>query len=176
MRKGQAGIVILASVAALAGAFVVGRAITNHSWSPGTTIAGHGDNAPAGGVERKRVAISGMARGPATAPITIVAFSDFQCPFCGRAVPTIEKVMKEYPGKVRFFFRHFPLPFHQDAPLASEAALAAEAQGKFWEMHDKLFADQKAIKRPDLERHAKELGLDMGKFTQALDTHAYKAR
>src|SRR2546421_11745420 len=83
---------------------------------------------------------------------------------------------KATPDKLRIYFRHFPLPFHPDAPLASEAALAADAQGKFWEMHDKLFANQQAIKRPDHERYAQEMGLDMAKFKQALDAGTYKAR
>jgi protein-disulfide isomerase len=115
-------------------------------------------------------------RGAADALVTIVEFSDFQCPFCGRAEPTMKKLLDDYPGQVRLYFKHDPLPFHQDAPLASQAALAASAQGKFWEMHDKLFANQTALKRPELEKYAQELGLDMAKFKQALDTNAYKGR
>ena len=77
---------------------------------------------------------------------------------------------------MRVVFRHNPLPFHQDAPLAAEAAVAAEAQGKFWEMHDKLFANQQTLKRPDLEKYAQELGLDVAKFKAALDSGAGKAQ
>ncbi|HET6281409.1 MAG TPA: thioredoxin domain-containing protein [Polyangia bacterium] len=131
---------------------------------------------PADGVERFRVPLDGTPRGPATAKVNIVAFSDFQCPFCSRVIPTMDKIMKDYPGQVRLFFRHNPLDFHADAPLASQAALAAEAQGKFWEMHDKLFANQQNIKRPDLEKYAQELGLDMPKFKDALDKSAFKGR
>ncbi len=131
---------------------------------------------PADGVERFRVPLDGTPRGPATAKVNIVAFSDFQCPFCSRVIPTMDKIMKDYPGQVRLYFRHNPLDFHADAPLASQAALAAEAQGKFWEMHDKLFANQQNIKRPDLEKYAQELGLDMPKFKDALDKSAYKGR
>jgi len=134
-------------------------------------IAGAGD-----GVDRVRVPLEGAAKGPADAKVNIVAFSDFQCPFCSRVVPTLAQIEKEYGNKVRVFFRHNPLPFHADAPLASEAAIAAEAQGKFWEMHDKLFANQQNIKRPDLEKYAQELGLDVGKFKAALDSGAGKAR
>jgi protein-disulfide isomerase len=130
-----------------------------------------GDN-----VERIRVPLEGPSRGPATAKVTIVEFSDFQCPFCSRVVPTIEKIQKEYPTQVRVYFRHNPLPFHQNAPLAAEAAVAAEAQGKFWEMHDKLFANQQALTRPDLDKYAQEIGLDMGKFKTALDTGSGKAK
>ncbi|HET6147618.1 MAG TPA: thioredoxin domain-containing protein [Polyangia bacterium] len=142
-------------------------------------VALKGDGTPdkaVGDVPRFRVPLEGAARGPATAKVNIVAFSDFQCPFCSRVIPTMEKLQKEYPNDVRLYFRHNPLPFHPDAPLASQAALEAEAQGKFWEMHDKLFANQQNIKRPDLERYATELGLDMGKFRTALDTSAHKNR
>jgi protein-disulfide isomerase len=144
----------------------------------GEVVAAKGGAAdPAvGDVERFRVPLEGPARGPATAKVNIVAFSDFQCPFCSRVVPTLDKIMKEYPSQVRLYFRHNPLPFHPDAPLASEAALEAESQGKFWEMHDKLFANQQNIKRPDLEKYAGELGLDMGKFKTALDTSSHKGR
>jgi protein-disulfide isomerase len=130
----------------------------------------------AGKVERKKVPATGEVRGTADAPVTIVEFSDFQCPFCGRVEPTIQKVLDEYKGQVRLYFKHDPLPFHQDAPLASQAALAASAQGKFWEMHDKLFANQTALKRPELEKYAQELGLDLNKFKQALDSNTFKGR
>jgi protein-disulfide isomerase len=136
-------------------------------------------NAPSGpgdGVDRIRVPADGAAKGPATAKVTIVEFSDFQCPFCSRVVPTVAQIEKEYGNKVRVVFRHNPLPFHQDAPLAAEAAVAAQAQGKFWEMHDKMFANQQALKRPDLEKYAQEIGLDVGKFKTALDTGAGKAQ
>jgi protein-disulfide isomerase len=129
-----------------------------------------------GDAERFRVPLEGPARGSSSAKVSIVAFSDFQCPFCSRVVPTLDKLQKEYPNDVRLYFRHNPLPFHPDAPLASEAALEAESQGKFWEMHDKLFTNQQNIKRPDLEKYASELGLDMGKFKTALDTSAHKGR
>ena len=128
--------------------------------------------APADGIERFRVPLEGTPRGPASAKVNIVAFSDFQCPFCSRVTPTLDRIMKDYNGQVRMFFRHNPLPFHADAPLASEASLAADAQGKFWEMHDKLFTNQQNIKRPDLEKYAQELGLDMGKFKSFLDANS----
>ena len=144
----------------------------------GETDKGKGDGkgAPADGIERYRVPLEGTAKGPATAKVNIVAFSDFQCPFCSRVVPTMDKLEKEYHGQVRMFFRHNPLPFHADAPLASQATLAADAQGKFWEMHDKLFANQQNIKRPDLEKYAGELGLDMGKFKAFLDANSGEKR
>lgn len=103
-------------------------------------------------------------KGDANAPITIVEFSDFECPFCDRANPTIAKVMKEYKGKVKLAFRHNPLPFHKNAKPAAKAAMAAHRQGKFWEMHDKLFAHQRELTPANFEKFAKELKLDLAKF------------
>jgi len=100
-------------------------------------------------------------KGPDDALVTIVEFSDFQCPFCGRVNPTLDQIEDEYGDQVRVVFKHNPLPFHRDAPLASEYALAAGEQGEFWEMHDKLFENQKALKEDSLDAYAKELGLDL---------------
>jgi len=113
-------------------------------------------------------------KGPSSARVTLVAFSDFQCPFCSRAVPTVKQLETDYPGKLRIAFKEFPLPFHDHAHLAAEAALAANEQGKFWQMHDKLFANQQALDRPALEKYAQELGLDMAKFKAALDSQSHK--
>jgi protein-disulfide isomerase len=115
------------------------------------------------------------AKGPKDALVTIVEFSDFQCPFCNRVNPTLKQVMDTYGKDVRIVFKHNALPFHKDAALAAEATLAAREQGKFWEMHDKLFANQRALKREDLEKYARELKLNVAKFTEALDKHTYKA-
>jgi protein-disulfide isomerase len=103
------------------------------------------------------------------APITIVEFSDFQCPFCSRAEEVVNRVMDTYKGKIRLVYRDYPLPFHGDAQKASEAALCAGEQGKYWEMHSKLFANQQALTVPQLKDHAKGLGLDDGKFGSCLD-------
>jgi protein-disulfide isomerase len=121
---------------------------------------------------RVAVAAEGPSRGPASAPVTIVTFSDFECPFCSRAIPTLERVMKEYDGKVRLVFRDFPLPFHPNAQKAAEAGDCAAAQGKFWEMHDKMFASQQALQPDQLKGYAKELGLDAAKFDECLDKGA----
>jgi protein-disulfide isomerase len=115
-------------------------------------------------------------KGPASAPVTVVAFSDFQCPFCSRAVPVVHQLETDYAGKIRIAFKQFPLPFHDKAHLAAEAALAANEQGKFWQMHDKLFANQQALDRASLEKYAQELGLDMTKFKAALDSGKFKAK
>ena len=113
--------------------------------------------------------------GPKNAPVTIVEFSDFQCPFCSRVVPTLHDLEKQYEGKVRVIFKHQPLPFHNNAKLAAAASMAAHEQGKFWEMHDKLFANQQALDRPNLERYAGELGLNVDKFKAALDSNKFDA-
>ena len=126
-----------------------------------------------------RVAIEAGAspvRGRADAKVTVVEFSDFQCPACGRAEPTVQAMQKQLGDGVKLVWKNLPLEMHPFARPAAEAALAAGAQGKFWEMHDKLFANQAALDRKSLERYARELGLDVGRFTRALDTHAFAAQ
>ncbi|RMD97562.1 MAG: thioredoxin, partial [Deltaproteobacteria bacterium] len=113
--------------------------------------------------------------GPDDAKITIVEFFDFQCPYCARVSPTVEKILETYPNDVRFVFKQNPLSFHKKAPLAAEAALAAADQGKYWEMHKKLLENSRHLDRSDLERYAEEIGLDMDAFRKALDTNAHKA-
>ncbi|MCB9785293.1 MAG: DsbA family protein [Deltaproteobacteria bacterium] len=114
--------------------------------------------------------------GPADAKVTIVEYSDFQCPYCSKAAETAHKIKEKYGDKVRFVFRQFPLSFHQNAMPAAQAALAAAEQGKFWEMHDKMFANQNALGREDLEKYAQEIGLDMSKFKAALDNSTFKEK
>ncbi len=121
-------------------------------------------------VERKEVAATGPARGPESAPVTIVEFSDFQCPFCSRASKTVDEVVKAYPNQVRVVFRQFPLDFHPQAPKAAEAALCAADQGKFWEYHDVLFENQKALEVPQLQEYAQTVGLDAVKFNECLES------
>jgi len=116
-----------------------------------------------------------VTRGPKNAPITLFAFSDFQCPFCARGAGTIEEVMKEYDGKVQLVFKAYPLPFHQEAPAAHRAALAAAKQGKFWEMHDKLFETMKEFKTEGhFQKLAQELGLNMAKFNTDFNSEELK--
>jgi protein-disulfide isomerase len=114
------------------------------------------------------------AVGPKSAPVQIVEFSDFQCPFCSRVVPTVKQIEDKYAGKVHLAFRNYPLPFHQNAQIAAEAGAAANAQGKFWQMHDKMFANQQALDRASLEKYAGEIGLDVGKFKADLDSGKFK--
>jgi protein-disulfide isomerase len=118
-------------------------------------------------------------RGPATAPVTIQIFSDFQCPFCGRVGPTLEQVMEQYSGRVRLVWRNFPLPFHQQATPAAEAAMEVFTQRgpeAFWQFHDILFQNQRALERANLESYAQQIsGIDMNRFRQALDNHTHQA-
>ncbi len=116
------------------------------------------------------------AIGPETAPVTIVEFSDFQCPFCGRVSPTLKKVKEEYGDQVRIVFKHQPLDFHANAPAAHAAAEAAHLQGKFWEMHDKIFADQKEMSPEKYVEYAKELGLDLDQFQKDVASAEVKSR
>jgi protein-disulfide isomerase len=122
------------------------------------------------------VAATDPSKGPASAPITIVEYSDFQCPFCARVNPTLDQVLKTYGDKVRIVFKDFPLPNHPQAPKASEAAHCAGEQGKFWELHDRMFANQQALQVPQLKEYATALGLDMNAFNQCLDSGKHAAR
>jgi protein-disulfide isomerase len=116
------------------------------------------------------------SRGPASAPVEIVEFSDFQCPFCLRAHPTVDEVLKTYGDRVRFVYRHYPLPGHPNARPAAEAAECAAEQGKFWPYHDKLFATQSRLSDADLKQSAAELGMDASKFNACVDSHKYAAK
>jgi predicted DsbA family dithiol-disulfide isomerase len=109
-------------------------------------------------------------RGNPDAPVTIVEFSDFQCPYCARARPAVNRVREVYGDKVRFVFRHFPLAFHGQAEKAGEAAACAGDQGRFWDMHDRLWANPGKLGVEDLKEHATALGLDEERFGQCLDS------
>ena len=113
------------------------------------------------------------ARGPADALITIVEFSDFACPYCNRAQTTLEQIERLYPGQVRWVFRHHPLD--PELTLAAEAAAAAGLQGRFWPMHDRLFAVHGQVDRAAVELHASQLGLDVARFRADLDSGRAKA-
>jgi len=116
-------------------------------------------------------------RGPANARVTIVEFSDFQCPYCSKAVTETKALMRQFPNDVKLVFKQFPLTgSHSQAEFGAEAALAAQAQGKFWEMHDMLYAGYPDISRATVMGYARKLGLDMTRFTAELATHKYKAR
>ena len=113
--------------------------------------------------------------GPKDAKVVVVEYSDFQCPYCSRAAKTVEQLRKDYGDKIRFVFHQFPLSFHKNAHNAATAAFEAKAQGKFWELHDLMFANQRALERPKLEEYAKQVGMDVAKLKKALDGDTYKA-
>jgi protein-disulfide isomerase len=117
--------------------------------------------------------LPGHTVGPEQALLTVVVFSDFQCPYCMRLQPALQALRREYGDEVRIVFRHLPLSSHPRAQLAAEAAVAAAMQGKLWEFHDRLFATPGRLARADLERHARAIGLDMTAFRAALDDRRY---
>ncbi|MDP3997358.1 MAG: thioredoxin domain-containing protein [Candidatus Andersenbacteria bacterium] len=121
------------------------------------------------------VPVDSPSVGPENAPVTIVEFSDFKCPACAEASESLNDLAKNNPDTVRIVYRQFPLSQHQDAQLAAEASLAAAAQGKFWEYHDLLFANQTDLSRAKLAEFAGSIGLDMNQFNESLDKRTYKA-
>jgi len=115
------------------------------------------------------IAVAGSpVRGKLDAPVTIVGFSDFQCPFCAKSNPIVAGVLEKYPDKVNYVYKQFPLAFHAAARPAALASLAAQEQGKFWEMHDVLFANQATLDASKLEAFAKQAGLDVARFKKDL--------
>lgn len=116
-------------------------------------------------------------RGPADAPLTLVEYGDYECPFCSRATGTVDELRERFGDRMRYVFRHLPLPdVHPHALLAAEAAEAAGAQGAFWEMHDRLFDHQDQLAPGDLVRHAAALGLDVPRFARELGSGVYASR
>ena len=117
------------------------------------------------------------AKGPKDAKITIVEFSDYQCPFCSQAEPLMDQVLEAYPKDVKRVYKQFPLTsIHPNALPASKAAVAAGKQGKFWEMHKKLFENQRELSPDNYKKWAKELGLDMARFEKDMNSPEVQAQ
>lgn len=116
------------------------------------------------------------ASGPASAPVTIVEFSDFQCPYCASSQPLLDRIEREYGERVRIVFKHLPLDMHPEARFAAEASLCARDEGKFWEMHDWLFANPKSINLEKLKEVAPGLGLDAAKLESCVTEKRHAAR
>ena len=113
--------------------------------------------------------------GPADAAITITEFSDYQCPYCARSEPLVKQALQAYPDQARLVFKHFPLTtIHPQAMPAALAAAAAQKQGKFWEMHEKLFANQRALAPEQLKQYAGDIGLDVAKFEADMQSDEVK--
>ena len=138
---------------------------------------GKGGDAPVIGEAVERVPTDrAPSRGPARASITIVEFADYQCPFCVRAEATIHAIEQAHPGDVRVVFKNLPLPFHDHARPMAKAAIAAAAQGRFWDMHDRLLALTGSVDRAARDRVARDLGLDAARFDRDLDDASLDAR
>jgi protein-disulfide isomerase len=115
--------------------------------------------------------------GPAEASVTLVEYGDFECPNCKQAAPAVKFLLNHFAGRIRFVYRHFPLEeVHPHALHAAEAAEAAGEEGKFWEMHDLLFANQSRLTAPDLRRYAEEVHLDVRLYQLAMQEHRYLNR
>ena len=125
-----------------------------------------------------RVAVDpvGASRGPAGAPVTIVEFCEFQCPYCRRVQPTLGQILARYGDRIRLVYRHYPLARHADAKKAAEAVECAGEQGKFWPLHDRLFANPSLLAVPDLKAHARAVGLNGAAFDACLDSGKHAAR
>jgi len=116
-------------------------------------------------------------QGSSDAAVTLLEYGDYECPYCGAAYPIVKRVQENMGDRLRFVFRNFPISTaHPHAELAAEAAEAAAAQGKFWEMHDLLYENQQRLETDDLIAYADRLGLDVGRFQGDLDDHAYAER
>ena len=116
------------------------------------------------------------SKGNPDAEIAVVEFSDFQCPFCGRVTPTLKQIEREYGDRVRIVFKHLPLRMHSKAPAAHAAAEAAHRQGKFWEMHDLIFANQREMSEAKYLEYAEQIGLDMDRFNRDVAAADVKAK
>jgi protein-disulfide isomerase len=116
-------------------------------------------------------------QGPMAAPVTLLEYGDYECPYCGAAYPIVKQVQAQMGERLRFVFRNFPITTaHPHAEQAAEAAEAAAAQGRFWEMHDYLYEHQRHLEAADLHAYAEQLGLDVDRFDRELAQHAYAAR
>jgi len=188
---------IVTGVALVIGAWIVGTAMDRQSVQVGAVATALGElddaiRAGGGGAAAgpraagpavpdpgKRYTVEvgdAPIRGDKDAKLTIVEFSDFQCPFCSRVNPTLLQILQTYGGKVRVAFKHMPLGIHPDSPAAHAAAEAAHRQGKFWEMHDKIFANQRELKPEKFREYAKEIGLDLAKFEKDVASPDMKTR
>ncbi len=151
-------------------AFSLGLAFGYLFWGGNETAAG-------GQVRRVDVSTDGdPSVGPADAPVTVIEFSDFQCPYCQKWYAQVyQQMMAAYPGQIRFVYRDFPLPMHAEAQPAAEAAECAGEQSAFWQFHDALFSGRYELGRTAYDQYAAELGLDTAAFSACLDSRRYQA-
>ena len=117
------------------------------------------------------------AQGPDTAPMTLVEYGDYECPYCGQAYPIVKNIQERLGGKLRFVFRNFPITqVHPHAQHAAEAAESAGAQNKFWEMHDRLYEHQRELDDTHLSQHASAIGMDVARFEDEMAKHVHASR
>lgn len=135
------------------------------------------EHLPLGLDDQKAIAASDAPSfGPADAKVTVVLFSDFECPYCAKAAEAANHLKANYSNKIRFVFRQFPLEFHKRAKLAAEASLVAQASGKFWEYHDQLFANQDHLDADALTNYARAVGLDPVRFREQMTAHTFEQK
>ncbi len=196
--SGQGGALIFAAVvlsaAIVAGSLVVARAVSGASEQLASLRAAiqtlpSSLQAAAPAAERPaarrgpdpdrryEISLAGAPiRGPESAAVTIVEFSDFQCPFCKRVTPTLDQIRREYGDRVRIAFKHLPLDIHPAAMGAHVAAEAAHRQGRFWEMYERIFANQQQLAPAQFETYAREIGLDLARFQRDVASSELRAR
>jgi protein-disulfide isomerase len=174
--------IVVALLVGLAGGYAIrGRIGGALPGAPATAArdaaAKPADRMPPGSDQIYKVVVGeGPSVGPADARVTIVEFSDFQCPYCAKAAVEAAQVVQKFPKDVKLVFKQFPLEDHSQASLAAEASLAAQAQDKFWPLHDKMYANFRQINRARILVWATEAGLDLNRFKADLDSHKYAAR
>ncbi len=182
---------VLVSLSVIGGSFFIGSSLERTTAQLALTTEALEDLEIAGGPSPSRpsrpsgpdrekeyeVDLTGApAQGPEDAPVTIVEFSDFQCPFCNRVTPTLAKIRDTYGDQVRIVFKHMPLSIHPQAPQAHAASEAAHRQGRFWEMHDRIFQNQRDLSIATLESHARAIGLDMERYGKDVADAALKKK
>jgi len=161
VRSGQTDQQALASLKALLAAHAAPAAPADQAAGP---------TQPSQPLPKMQISVEGApSLGPDDASVTVVLFSDFQCPYCSRAAPVAKQLAGTFPEDVKVVFKHYPLSFHQNAKRSAVAAVAAQRQDKFWEMHDLLFANQRALDDASLRRYAQTLGLDMTAFDRTVN-------
>ncbi len=156
--------------------FVIGIAVTTLAIVIGAALFMGGKDKPGARATEEPVAQEILVRpdsfteGSESAKVTVVEFSDFECPACKAAEPILKQIREKYRGQIRFVYRFFPLPAHEYGLISAQAAEAAGRQGKFWEMHEKLFANQPNFQKDQLKQYALEIGLDPERFAQDLES------
>jgi protein-disulfide isomerase len=180
LRRSHLWVAAALLIGGIAIGFLIGRVTADESQPvlyglPATQGDGAAAETPAAGPVK--VDTSGSpAQGPTDAKVTMVEFVDFECPFCGRfARDTLPRLRREYGDRIRYVSRQFPLDIHPDAPGAARAAVCAQEQGRYWKLHDLLFAHQEALGKRDLARYAREAGLDMGRYASCVGSAAARA-